>query len=58
VRILEGKGSAEQNNVVVANAAFAIQCFKPHASIDECIAESEHSLVSGNALKIAKAFST
>ena len=56
VTILEGKGSTAQSNVVYANAAYAIQRFKPQCSIIDCIAEAAESCESGKALKVLKSF--
>ncbi len=47
--ILNGKGTEAQNNVVLANAAFAIQCFDQNKSIEKCISEARESLQSGSA---------
>lgn len=49
--ILEGKGTPEQQAVVCANAGFAIQCFKPEATIQDCIEEAKESIKSGKAYK-------
>ncbi|MDQ3047899.1 MAG: anthranilate phosphoribosyltransferase [Bacteroidota bacterium] len=51
LNILKGKGTQAQNDVVCANAAFAIQCTDMAKSIEECILIAKESLVSGNALK-------
>jgi len=47
--ILEGKGSPSQNHVVLTNAAFSIQTFKPDQSFTSCFDEAKHSLESGQA---------
>ncbi len=52
--ILEGRGTAEQNRVVAANSALALQCFSPEKSLEECIAEANESLESGRALGALK----
>ena len=39
-----------QKNVVVINAAFAIQVVRPEKTIEECIALAKESLESGRAL--------
>ncbi len=54
VSILEGKGTNAQENVVCANAGFAIQRFQPSTSIADCVAEARTSIKSGNALKMLK----
>jgi anthranilate phosphoribosyltransferase len=48
--VLNGKGTSAQTNVVVANAAFAIQLIEPSKSIDECIAIALQSIDSKGAL--------
>ncbi len=50
-RIIEGKGSEAQNNVVCANAAMAIKLFRPEANFKTCFEEAEESLLSLKALK-------
>lgn len=52
--ILEGRGTAEQNRVVAANSALALQCISPGKSLEECIAEANESLESGRALGALK----
>ncbi|HHU58984.1 MAG TPA: anthranilate phosphoribosyltransferase [Bacteroidales bacterium] len=52
--ILDGKGTAQQNNVVIANAAFAIQCNRPELSIDEALDKARESLLSGRAKATVK----
>ena len=51
--ILKGEGTEAQNNVVVANAAMAIQCGKGY-STEEAIGHARESLESGKALKTFK----
>lgn len=53
INVLENKGTEAQNNVVLANAALAIQVFSGK-DIDECLAEAQESLESGNALQTLK----
>ena len=48
--ILAGEGTKEQNNVVICNAAVAIQTIKPEKSFSDCFYEAEESLRSKNAL--------
>ena len=45
-----------QKNVVVINAAFAIQVVRPEKTIEECIALAKESLESGRALATLKKF--
>ena len=54
LNILEGKGSTEQNNVVIANAGLAMSCLNPKKSIEECLALSRESLESKKALTSLK----
>ena len=48
--VLNGYGTLEQNNVVICNAAIAIQTIKPEWSFADCFHEAEESLVSKKAL--------
>lgn len=50
LRILENQGTPAQNDVVIANAAIAIQCFNPEKDIKDCVEEARVSLASGKAL--------
>jgi anthranilate phosphoribosyltransferase len=43
--ILDGKGTQAQNDVVIANAALAIQCFDQRKNILECVNEAKESLI-------------
>jgi len=52
VDILNNKSTQAQENVVLANAGFAIHTFEPHKSITDCIAIARESLKSGNALQV------
>ncbi len=54
VAILENEGTVAQNEVIMANSAFAIHCFEPNKSIQECKALALESLQSGAALKTLK----
>lgn len=49
VDILEGRGTEIQNNVVIANAATALQCYYPDKSIVDCIGLAKDSLLGGKA---------
>lgn len=49
--VLSGKGSVSQSNVVITNAAFAIQCYDQQKSIESCIGEARESLESGKAFE-------
>jgi anthranilate phosphoribosyltransferase len=58
MNIMEGKGSAEQNNVAVANAAIGLNLVLPDKSLMECVAMAGESLKSGKALEKLKAVTT
>lgn len=51
--ILKGEGTKEQNSVVIANAAMAIECGKG-VSTDDALGMAEEALMSGKALKTFK----
>lgn len=53
--ILEGEGTKAQNQVVLANAALAIQTFDMTKDFTECYGEAEESLISKRALNSLKA---
>jgi anthranilate phosphoribosyltransferase len=50
MEILKGKGTVEQNNVVAANAALALNLVYPEKDLPECVERSKDSLLSGKAL--------
>jgi len=50
VDILEGKGTDEQNNVVIANAALGLNIYFPEKELIECVEIARESLKSGKAL--------
>lgn len=52
--ILEGKGTTAQNQVVLANAELALQCYYPQKSPGECREKAEKSLFGGIALEKLK----
>ena len=52
--ILQGKGTKAQNEVVVANSAFALSCYYPDKSIVDCVEMARESLNSGKALSVFK----
>lgn len=55
--ILENRATVSQKNVVLANAAFAIQVLENFTlSIDECLAKARESLESGKALQVLKKY--
>lgn len=47
--ILDGNGTSSQNQVVLTNAAFSIQTFKPEQSFEICFKEAQQSLQEGTA---------
>ena len=47
--ILEGEGSLEQNNVVLANAAMALSLVNPAMNFETAFEKAEESLLSGKA---------
>jgi len=54
LNILEGNGTASQNFVVFANAGFALKCYYPEKSLEECVDIARESLESGKALNMLK----
>lgn len=48
--VLQNKGTQSQQNVVLANAAHAINCMEPQKTLEDCIAIAKESLMSGKAL--------
>jgi anthranilate phosphoribosyltransferase len=52
--VLEGKGTKAQNEVVIANSAFALSCYFPDKSITDCFEMAKDSLTGGKALKVFK----
>ncbi|MBK8501477.1 MAG: anthranilate phosphoribosyltransferase [Saprospiraceae bacterium] len=54
MNILEGNGTAEQRNVIYANAGLAIHRFHPERSFEECIVKARESLDGGKALQCLK----
>ncbi len=55
--VLSNKGTQSQSNVVLANAAFAIQVFEAGKKpIDECLAMARESLESGRAFEVLRKF--
>ena len=54
LKILEGKGSRAQNDVVVANAALALYCMDEPSGMERCLERARQSLESGSAYKAFK----
>jgi anthranilate phosphoribosyltransferase len=55
MNVLGGKGTPEQNQVVLANAALALNVVYPKKELTECVALAKESLESGKALNKLKA---
>lgn len=53
-RILKGDGTDDQNNVVLANAATALNVIYPEKTIDECLEMARRSLFNTDAYKCFK----
>jgi anthranilate phosphoribosyltransferase len=54
INILEGKGTKEQNDVVIANSAMAIQCISKNNNFSDAVNEAKISIMSGKALGALK----
>lgn len=54
VDILQNNSTKQQQNVVLANASFAIKCFEPNKSLADCTTIARESLVSGKAYEVLK----
>ena len=54
MKILEGKGSRAQNNVVIANAALALYCMDEGPGMEICLERARESLESGKAYRAFK----
>ena len=54
MKVLEGNGSNAQNEVVIANAAMAINCVKENLSLQECTSMARESLRSKQSLNVYK----
>ncbi|WP_455593379.1 anthranilate phosphoribosyltransferase [Bacteroides sp.] len=55
-KVMDGTSTQAQKDVVVINAAFAINVIRPEKSLEECIALARESLDSGKALATLKRF--
>jgi len=58
VDVLELNGNEAQENVVLANAGLAIQCFKPKTPLIDCVNEAREALHSKSAFKIFKSITS
>ena len=54
--VLENTSKIDHKEVVIANAAFAIQIMEPNKGIEECVAIAKESIESGAALKTLNKF--
>lgn len=54
--VLKGIATEAQKNVVIINAAFALQVMNPEKDMEECIGMARESLESGRALKVFNTF--
>lgn len=54
--VLEGNGTKSQENVVIVNAAFAINIIEPEKSLEECVGIARESLESKKAYNTLKKF--
>lgn len=58
MNVLKGSGTEAQNNVVIANAALALNLVYANKSLIDCVAMATESLQSGSALKKLKAITS
>lgn len=54
IDVLNNNCTSEQENVVLANSTFAIQCFEPNNTLAACTAIAKESLASGKAYQSLK----
>ena len=54
INILEGKGTDEQNSVVLANATVALLNTEKYGNFDDCLTLAKESLENGKALQSLK----
>lgn len=52
--VISGNGTKAQNDVVIANAATGIKCYKPAQSLADCAAEAKEALEAGKANDVLK----
>lgn len=52
--VLQGSGTAAQNNAVIANAAMALHCCQPQTSVEDCVLKAKEALESAKALESFK----
>jgi anthranilate phosphoribosyltransferase len=58
VDILQNNSTKQQQNVILANASFAIKCFEPNKSLADCTVIARESLNSGKAYEVLKKITT
>ena len=58
INVIEGKGTREQNEVVIANAGMALHTIKPTTPLSYCFDEARESLMSGKAKQVLKTLLT
>lgn len=56
VDVLQNKGTLAQKSAVLANSAFAVQCFLPNQSLPDCVTQAKESLESGKAFQAFETF--
>jgi anthranilate phosphoribosyltransferase len=54
INVLKNESTEQQQNVVLANASFAIKCFEPNKLIEDCKSIAKSSIESGNAYQTLK----
>lgn len=54
ISVLDNKGTVQQKNAVLANAALAIRCYRQDLSIEEAVGLAKESLESGGAFQSFK----
>lgn len=54
--VLQNSATEAQTNVVITNAAFAIQVLSPEKSLEECLGMARESLESGKAFNVLKRY--
>jgi anthranilate phosphoribosyltransferase len=52
MNVLQGKGTIQQNSVVISNAAMALATYFPGKEIGDCLETAKSSLLGGEALKV------
>jgi anthranilate phosphoribosyltransferase len=51
LNVLNGKGTEAQRGVVIANSQFALKCYYPSKTLEECKDMAERSLYEGKAIE-------